>query len=592
MKKTQHENSFRQITRWILMTFIAFVSLTACTNHNLDSDNTDGLVMQDGEYEGVGEGRSGTITVSINVQDHKITTIKILSQSESKFAYTCEKEIIDCVLSKQGVDGVDAVSGATITSTGMLQAITMAINAAKGISKEDTKYTDGKCDVVVIGAGGAGLSAAVEAAQSGASVIVLEKEGIMGGNTQYSTGGINAAETSAQKALGIKDSRQLHFDDTMEGGHYLNDTSLVRSLVNNAAATVDWLTGFGADLSDVGLMAGSSVPRTHRPKGGSAIGPHLMKVLKQTATASGVEIRTHNTVEDILSKNGKVNGVSVKCADGSTYTLSSKVVIIATGGFGANNKMVASYRSDLAGFGTTNHKGATGDAFAWVRKWDVGLVQMNQIQTHPTVDVNNSIMITEAVRGNGAILVNSEGKRFVNEMQTRDVVSKAILAQNGGTAFLVFDQQVRKSLSAIETYANQGLLTQGNTWKDLSASTHIPSSVLEETINGYNNFQKQGEDKDFGRSAVQMPLSLLTSPYYIIEVKPAVHHTMGGLRVNVSMCVLSSQGNAIPGLFAAGEVTGGIHGGNRLGGNAVADIVVNGKIAGASAVKYIGKTPK
>ena len=289
----------------------------------------------------------------------------------------------------------------------------------------------------------------VETASS-LKIIVLEKQGIIGGNTNYSTGGINAAETDIQKGLGIEDSKQLFYDDIMKmkGGKYENIPSLVQNFVEHAPVTISWLTGLGADLSDVGLMGGSSVKRTHRPQGGTAIGPHLMKILKFATSNKNIEIRTSNKVTGLLSAvDGSVTGVKVENANGSTYKLMAKAVIIATGGFGANLEMVTSLQPSLKGFATLNHPGATGDAFAWMTAIGGATIQMANIQIHSTAEATNHILITEAVRGNGAILVNHESKRFCNEMDTRDVVSAAILAQTQGEAFLIFDQGVRKSPS-------------------------------------------------------------------------------------------------------------------------------------------------
>ena len=418
-------------------------------------------------------------------------------------------------------------------------------------------------------------------------IVVLEKQGIVGGNTNYSTGGINAAETDIQRGFGIEDSKELFYDDTMQGGKQENIPSLVRNLVEHAPATISWLTGLGVDLTDVGLMGGSSVKRTHRPKGGSAIGPHLMKVLKAASNKNNIEIRTSNKVTELLIAHDTVTGVKVQNVDGSCYRLSAKAVIIATGGFGANLGMVTSLQPSLSGFATLNHPGATGDALGWVTVIGGATIQMANIQIHPTAEATNHILITEAVRGNGAILVNVGGQRFCNEMDTRDVVSAAILDQETGEAFLVFDQFVRKSLASIETYANQHLLNEAATIEKLADCLSIPAEKLSETINRYNVYQKAGHDDDFGRSATEMPVSLKSSPFYAVRVTPAIHHTMGGLSVNTETQVLRADGTPIPGLYAAGEVTGGLHGANRLGGNGVADIVVNGRLAGITASKKL-----
>ncbi len=574
--------SFLNILLYCLLAVSLAGTVASCGNSNGAPEDA---VMRDGDWEGLGEGRSGMIKVSMHVDDNTIISIIILSQSESVFAQEAENTIIQEVIQNNSTDGVDAVSGATLTSNGMLEAINSAIDASKGITAEEVEYTDTSCDVVVIGAGGAGLAAALEAAICGADVIVLEKQGIIGGNTNSSTGGLNAAETSVQEKLGIVDSKEKHFDDTMIGGYYINDPELVRTLTGNAAAAVEWLIGNGADLSDVGKLAGSSVPRAHRPQNGAAIGPHLMSVLHNAVDKADIDIRTRNKVCDLILEDGKVTGVVVEAA-AKTYRIRAEATVIATGGFGANPDMIESYRSDLKGFNTSNHSGATGDAFGWASPLDMALRDMEQIQTHPTGEVSSHLLITEAVRGNGAVLVNKEGLRFANEMLTRDKLSEAILAQTGRRAFLVFDEAVRSSLAAIENYAQQGLLKDASTYEALAAQMKVPAEALIETMFAYSGFYEAGCDADFGRPAEDMPLPLTQSPFYAIEVEPVIHHTMGGLKINQYAQVLNGSDEIIPGLYAAGEVTGGVHGGNRLGGNAVADIIVFGRIAGSNASKY------
>ena len=582
-------NRMKLWTCSIILALCGLMAFTACSDDDNSAAEPETGVLQDGEWTGSGEGRSGSIIAKIVVKDHRVAQVTIVSQSESVFAQDAINSVVAKAIGRQDLMSVevDGVTGATLTSTGVIGAINMAIQAAMGKRTDaDKKYKDGTCDIVVVGAGGAGLSAAVAAAETGnLQIVVLEKQGIIGGNTNYSTGGINAAETDIQRELGIEDSKQLFYDDIMRCGKNENIPALVSNFVENAPITISWLTGLGTDLSDVGLMGGSSVRRTHRPKGGTAIGPHLMKVLKAATDKENVEIRTSNKVVGLIAEGGAVTGVKVQNADGSTYKLRAKAVIIATGGFGANLEMVTRLQPSLSGFATLNHPGATGDAFDWVTALGGATIQMKNIQIHPTAEATNHILITEAVRGNGAILVNHEGQRFINEMGTRDVVSAAILAQSSGEAFLIFDQGVRQSLASIETYANQHLLSEGATIAELADIVGIPAQALTESLNRYNAQQKAGLDEDFGRSAAEMTVSLETAPFYAVRVKPAIHHTMGGLSVNTNTQVLKADGTPIDGLYAAGEVTGGLHGANRLGGNGVADIVVNGRLAGLAAAR-------
>lgn len=546
--------------------------------------------IADGTWTGKAPGFKDEIEVSITTKDGKIVSADVLKINDSDFAVNDTKSVLAEIVKKGSVSNVDVVSGATYTSKGIIAAVNAALASAKGISEASTaKLEDTETDVVIIGAGGAGLSAAVAARESGANVIVLEKMPIVGGNTNYATGGLNASETSIQEKMGISDSNAQYIEDTMVGGKNINDLALVTEMVEKSAETVDWLIKLGADLTDVGKMAGSTNSRTHRPTGGAAVGSHLSAALEKAAKTAGADVRLNQEVTKIINENGKAVGVVVSTKDGE-YTIKAKAVIIATGGFGANPAIIESYKPELKGFGTTNHAGATGDALTWAKDFNAALTDIEQIQTHPTVVPVKNLMITEAVRGNGAIMINRDGNRFCTEMATRDVMSAAILEQTGGTAYLMFDTSIRKSLKAIETYASQGLLTEGATVAELAKKLGIPEAALEKTVSDYNSYVANGNDPDFGRKASEMPRALVEGPYYVVEVGPAIHHTMGGLKINTKAEVIDTNGNVIPALYAAGEVTGGIHGANRLGGNAVADITVFGKIAGEQAAKYaLGK---
>ena len=438
-------------------------------------------------------------------------------------------------------------------------------------------------DVVVVGGGGAGLSAAIAAKEKGANVVLVEKMLMLGGNTNYATAGINAANTKLQKKLGIEDSAELFYNDTMKGGKNVNNPELVKKLTADSANIIDWLTERGADLSEVVFTGGQSAKRTHRPAGGQAVGPVIVDALAETAEKDGIDVRTESEVTKLIKTGDKVTGVEVK-HKGETYNITAKAVVMATGGFGANAKMVAEYKPSLEGFGSTNSPAITGEGIKMVKAVGGDLVDMTEIQTHPTVVHKKTAMITEAVRGEGAILVNREGKRFVSELETRDVVSKAELEQTGKSAFLVFDQEVREKLGAINGYVRKGFTVEGATVEELAGKIGVDAKGLVDTMAKYNGYVKAGEDKDFGKTA--LPRELVKAPFYAIEVSPAVHHTMGGVRINTNAEVLTADGKVIPGLFAAGEITGGVHGANRIGGNAVTDITVYGKTAGENAADF------
>jgi len=570
------EKKFSWVTSvvYVLITLVLMFSMATCGKETSGSS-----------YEGTVDGFDGPITIKISVTDGKITGGEFVLISEAVFAIPAADTILEQAIKNGNADNLDVVSGSTITSNATIAAIQAALAASSGMStKDEVPAEDISTDIVIIGAGGAGLSAAIAARNGDVSVIVLEKMGIAGGNTNYATGGLNASETSSQTANNIADSNQQFYDDTMKGGNNVNNPDLVRVMVENSAQTVDWLIGLGMDLSDVGKLGGSTNNRTHRPTGGGAIGSHFTAIMVKAAEDSGAEIRYNSTVTSIIDKDRKVTGVTVSSPNGD-YTITAKAVIVATGGFGANAELVSSFVPSLEGFGTTNHRGATGDAIELVQAFDVALVDIEQIQTHPTVVPVKNIMITEAVRGNGAIMTNLEGKRFEQEMATRDVMSEAILAQTGKTAYLVFDQGIRDSLKAIEAYQRQGLLTEGATLAELAQNLNMPVANLEATVASYNSSVDSETDADFGRA--DMPRKIETGPFFAVEVAPAIHHTMGGLKIHTETEVLNTSNTVVPGLYAAGEVTGGIHGTNRLGGNALSDIATFGRIAGTEAALYV-----
>lgn len=459
----------------------------------------------------------------------------------------------------------------------------IAGSGGAGAAKKDLVPVDRKTestDIVIVGAGAAGFTAAITAHDAGARVILLEKQPITGGNSMLAAGGMNAADTRFQAAKNIKDSSELMFKDTMTGGKTINDPVLVRILADESSKSIDWLTSIGADVSDVGRMAGASVNRTHRPTGGSAVGAHLIDVLRKNAADRKIDVRINSAVIQIL-RNGEgwVTGVQVQGKHRGLYVIETKAVVLASGGFSANAEMVESYRPEYKGMATSNQPGATGDGMRVGEGTGGKLIDMKEIQIHPTVAFGSRILITEAVRGNGAILVNKEGKRFVNELTTRDAASAAILQQQGKMAYLIIDEGIRKSLKQIEGYFHLELVKEGATLQELATAIGVPPDAFEATVATYNKAVETKNDAEFKRP--DMPRPIKTPKFYAIGIQPGIHYTMGGLKIDGETRVLDKDGKPIPGLYAAGEVTGGVHGANRLGGNSISETITFGRIAGA-----------
>ena len=443
-------------------------------------------------------------------------------------------------------------------------------------------------DIVIIGSGGAGLSSAITATEKGAKVIVLEKMAYFGGNSNRSEGEMNAAGTKQQKAHDITDDTPERFAaDTIRGGHGLNDPALVKALTENAASAEEWLLDLGAHFCHrMGRGGGQTRARGHGPCDGSPVGIEIMRVLGERADKDHIDMRLNNRVTKILMKNGKVSGVQVKTPKGME-TINAKAVILATGGFGANHKMVEKYRPELKGFSTTNHPGATGDGIILAQQVGAGLTDIEQIQIHPTVIKKNGALISESMRARGGFLLNKNGKRFTNELLTRDVVSANELKQPGGIAYLVIDNSIYSKNKMAQNYTAEKLMTKCDTIADVAKLIGVDEKVVQASFDQYHKAFDNKKDDLFGRP--EMLIRMAQAPYFVAEVTPGIHHTMGGVKIDPQAEVLTPEKKPIPGLFAAGEVTGGVHGGNRIGGNAVADIITFGRISANSALKYIGK---
>ena len=601
-----------------------------------------------GTYTGVGDseiGGKGAIEVSVTVDENGVVTdIQVTKNGDTAGIADAAVETMPGRIMAAQSANVDGVSGATMTSEAIKMAVLDAVTAAgldtvkwstyaatEAVKADDATYNT---DIVIVGAGGAGMTAALTAAEKGADVIILESQAAVGGNSVRATGGMNAADTPAQdenefgesagvektlktarttyadnvtitklaeevekqwadyqaNPVGYFDSDELMELDTMIGGKGINNPELVEELADESADGVEWLKKYGINLTSVGSFGGASVKRIHRPVNAEgktiAVGSYMIPLLEKACEENDkISIQLETTATTILTdENGKAVGVKAVGATGNEVTVNAKAVILATGGFGANLDMVAELVPALKGFMTTNAAGAQGQGIEMAQALGAATVDMNQIQIHPTVQFDTAALITEGLRGDGAVLINAEGKRFIDEVGTRDVVSAAEIAQPGSYSYLVVDQAMLDKSSVIAGYVKRGFVFQGNTYEELAEALGVDAATFVETMNTWNTYVEAKNDPDFGRTSFAQPLN--TAPYYAIKVTAGVHHTMGGLVINTDTEVLKDDGTAIAGLYAAGEVTGGVHGANRLGGNAVADFVVFGRIAGEEAAEY------
>ena len=595
-----------------------------------------------GDFTGTAKGFGGDVSVTLTLTDGAITGCTAEGKDETEGVGSQAIAKMPGEIAENGSIAVDGVSGATITSTAIKEAAAAALTAA-GLNPDDYKTavendataedSTVDADVVVVGAGGAGMTAAITAAAEGKSVVILESQSMVGGNSVRATGGMNAGKTvyqdenefgesaGVEKTLktaaekyadnetitalaktvseqwaayqanptGYFDSVELMELDTMIGGKGINDPELVETLCANSADAIDWLDEHGITLHNVSSFGGASVKRIHRPVNAEgktvSVGSYMIPLLQENCEKAGVKMMLDTTATEILTDaNGAAVGVKATGASGETVTVNAKAVVLATGGFGANLDMVVKYKPELKGFMTTNAPGIQGQGIEMAQAIGAATVDMDQIQIHPTVEANTAALITEGLRGDGAILINEEGQRFIDEVGTRDVVSAAEIAQTGSYSWLVVDQAMADASSVIQGYIKKGYTVTGATYEELGKAMGVDAAAFAETMEKWNGYVEAKNDPDFGRTSFANPLN--TAPYYAVKVTAGVHHTMGGLKINANTEVLNEKGEVIPGLFAAGEVTGGVHGANRLGGNAVADFTVFGRIAGAAASDY------
>ena len=548
---------------------------------------------------GVGAGIDGDVVVEVTADADTIYNVTVLEQNETEGIGSVAVEELPGEIVENNSILVDGIASATVTSDAIKAAVKQALEEAgldpsvfeveiQADAEGEKPQVEVSCDVLVIGAGGAGLTAAAVAKENGAHVVVLEKMPLVGGNSLKATGGMNAAGTKFQEALGITDSGVQEFiEDTMNGGHQINDIDLVTTMAEGSSDAVNWLETINAPLPKVAATGGTVHKYLHEPEDGSAVGSYLVDKLSTYCAETGIPVLLNTKAESLLTEDGKVTGATAS-GPNLDYTIKADAVVLATGGFGANFDMMTQYDPSLANAVTTNHSGATGDGILMGEAIGADTVDMDQIQLHPTVFQETGLLVSESVRSMGGILVNAEGKRFCNDMSTRDAVSAAELEQPGAYAYIIFDQRIVDDLASCQKYIKSGITVQADTYEDLAKEMGLEeeaAAAFVESMAVWNEAVAAGEDAEFGRNN-GMDGDLSTAPYYAIKIAPGIHHTMGGLKINTETEVLDKEGNKIPGLFAAGETTGGVHGGNRIGGNAVCDFVVFGRIAGANAAAY------
>ncbi|MDR1210809.1 MAG: FAD-dependent oxidoreductase [Spirochaetaceae bacterium] len=629
----------KRVFNILVITLILAELLFSCTSSQSTQPGKNSFKA--GAYMATANGHNGPLTVETTFSDTAILDVKIVSQMETPGVQQVINIVPQAIVAQQSL-AVDTVTGASFCGRAVIAAVTDCVIQAGGdvellnrkLEKQPARDQSYEADVVIIGAGGAGLAAAVSAHQNGASVIVLEKLGLVGGSTIFSGGAYNAAdpeqeaqirmtannraavqellnkqpydgfEADLQKnvseqfaahqasgATGLFDSPEWHMLQTYNGGDYEGIPELIQVLCQNSLDNYRWMASLGAGWSEtLGAATGSLWQRSHYgtndfPEGAHSVIPYKNYIDNN----NGVDIHFDTRATDLITRNGRVVGVkAVRNGAVMTYT-ARKGLVMATGGFGANIEMRQQYNilwdnldSNIGSSG--QRPAAQGDGIIMGQAVGAQLEDMGLIQLHPSGELGTGLMNGDPrTSGLNRIFVNNEGNRFVAEDARRDDMIRAIYRQPGSFMWVVADAtRYDPDKDPMKREVEMGKTLQGATIEELAQKMGADPA----------NLQKAFDDYNAGVDGAPDPLGLRTygrkmgnPPFYAAKRAPTVHHTMGGLRIDAQARVLGVDNRPIPGFYAAGEVTGGVHGANRLGGNALADISVYGKIAGQNAAQ-------
>ncbi|WP_281702795.1 flavocytochrome c [Cryptobacterium curtum] len=560
-----------------------------------------------GTYTATEAGRNGDITVKATFSTSALEALDTDHEESRNIGTFAIDTLTQQCLTGQTLN-LDAISGATLTSMAFTKALEDVFQQAGGnvtaLKKaapgaEAAADIDETADVAIVGTGGAALAAAVTAAEAGASVVMLDKMDVIGGNTNAGEGTLNAPDPERQEAQGVEDSVEHFYTDTYEGGDEKGDPALVHILTENALDAVHFMEDHGLVYENQCFTAiGGKWCRGHAvevEKKGEQGGSYYVSVLRSTAEKLGVKIYGNAKVDTILEEGGKVVGVSGSRRNGAKVQVRAKSVVMATGGYARNPELASQFdkrvTSDMP---SSNVSSSTGDGIVMGQAIGADLANMELVQIHPLGDPQNGGVATFVGNWLGVedyMMVNDEAKRFINEDGRRDEIANAILEQPNKEMWLLVDSTNIASdrASQIDELVDTGHSYRCESVTGLADKINVPADELQKTVDRYNGFIVAKNDEDFGKKLLgsdgDNSYQLTDAPYYASKRVPTIHYTMGGLKINTDAQVINTSGAAIENLYACGECTGGVQGSNRLGGNSYTDLIVFGRIAGANAAK-------
>ena len=543
--------------------------------------------LKDGTYETSTMGNNGPVVLKTTIKNGEIVSVSTVKSDETPLLGSGAIEKLTKAIVEGQTVQLDAVSGASNSSRAILEGVKSALKMAGGSEKDLKSVTlkkpdaavlkDATTDVLVIGAGGAGMCAAISATDSGARVILIEKQPNVGGTTLFSTTSVTAGGSRLQ----MKMDKPFTADDFIKKllvEFPDGDSPTLRQHAQRTGATVDWLMDMGADL---GKVINNS---QHVTTSGKALGTMLVPVLKSQIDKRKIDTRLQTkAVELIVDQNGTVAGAVVETPEGK-YSIHAKSVILATGGFASNPEFVAKYTPQWAGYPSTASKGSTGDGLVLAQKVKAAMSHMDVAGPQTVAyDTGNGAVSLTNVRYNGAIILNKEGRRFVNELGNKNTIGMATKKQTDGVGYLFFDQTCLDRGELLKKYKMQGYFVQAETPEKLAEKLGIDPNGLKETLKEWKVVFDTKKDAKFGRKD-SIFSAFDKAPFYGQKTSPANQVTFGGLTRDLNCNVVNTDGKPVQGLFVCGETADQF-------GHGVSIAVTTGKLAGECAAKNALKQP-
>jgi len=537
---------------------------------------------QDGTFSGEAVGVWGTpVQALVTVKDGKVAEIEARHNETPALGGVAIARLRSQIIAAQTLK-VDAVSGATLSSVAFRSAVKQAVDKA-GVKLNGPKPAaacrgNDAADVVVVGAGPSGMMAAIELKRLGLKVVLLEKQGIVGGNGSYVSTSYKAGGSKPQIEQGIPSSSVPDFERYL-AGHKGATAQMSKVVAEESRFVVDYLIAHGADLGKV------SKTYSMGPKDGSAPGYQITPAFAKGLDEEQIDLRVNSPAVALLRKDRRVIGVKVAPKDCSPYEIRARAVILATGGFSASKQQLAKYAPNLATLGTTNAPGTKGDGYDLAAAAGAKLVNMEGVSVNPaTYNTGHALLSFTPIRYQ-SMMVSKDGVRFVDvNIPDKNAVTAAMLKASGGTghAYLIFDQEVYESLGIAREYVKKGYILSAPTIPELAAKLGVNGANLEKTVTNFARYAKEGKDPEFNQKRFEC--RFVKAPYYGVQVEPAVHASKGGIAINERGQALDASGTPIAGLFAIGQVTEsqlGLHNTFVFGGPALSRNVARFIASGA-----------